>query len=564
MTQDIEELARKFALENAVNHDGKANAGSVIGKVIGTEPDLKDRISEVKEISASVTAEVNSLSAEEQLSQLRDIAPELLEKEKVAKELRLPDLEGAEGGVVMRLAPNPSGPLHLGHTRMAILNDEYVKRYGGKLIVRMEDTNPEAIMPEAYEMILADLDYLEVEYHEVVNQSERFDVYIEWATKLIELGKAYMCQCEPDSWRALKEEQKACPHRDADSDTNSDLWNKMLAGEFGQGDISLVVKTDLDHPNPAVRDFVAMRILDAEHPKTGDTHHVLPLYNFSVAVDDYLMGMTHVLRGKDHLNNTLRQEYVYEHLGWKKPYFHHYGWVSIEGTVLSTRQIKADIEDGQYPGWDDPRLGTVAALAKRGIQPQAIRNYWIEVGIKGVDIKFAWDNLFAYNKDIIDPIAHRYFFVWEPILVRIEGAQALEGKAPLLPDNPDAGYRETRLTADEEKFIYLNLTTDDLDALNPGSNIRLKDLCNLEYLGDRKFKYIGNDLDILKQGAGIAHWVGADNVPARVLMPDGETTYGAVERQAKDDAGNVVQFERFGFVRIEEEEEGIVGYFGHK
>lgn len=564
MSQELRELVRKYTLQNAINYEGKANPGPVIGKIM-MDPDMRDRIGEVKEIVLAVVDEVNGLSLEEQIEILKEEAPELLEREKIARVAELSKLEGTEGGVVMRLAPNPSGPLHIGHTRMAILNDEYVKRYGGKLIVRMEDTNPPTILPEAYDMIMADLDFLGVEVHEVVNQSERFEIYYEHATKLLEIGAAYMCSCIPDDWRKLKEEGKACPHRDVAPEAQLDLWKRMLADEFGEEEISLVVKTNLQHPNPAVRDFVGMRIVNAPHPKTGDKYKVYPLYNFSVAVDDHLMGMTHVLRGKDHLNNTIRQEYVYDYLGWKKPIFIHYGWVSIDDTILSTRQIKAAINDGQYTGWDDVCLGTVTALARRGIQPNAIRKFWIEVGTGDVDIKFSWANLFAYNKDIIHPIARRYFFVWAPTTIEITGIQSLEGKVRLHPDNPEMGEKVTSIKADENCIIRLVITAEDLSNLKPGYKVRLKDLCNLEYQNSNKFTYIGNDLSILKEGVGIIHWVPVDNLPTKVMMPDGEIIEGVSELATTDAVEEVIQFERFGFLKVEMAEDGsIVGYFGHK
>ncbi len=564
MTQDIEEMARKYGLANAIQHGGSANPGPIIGMIVGKNRDLKSRAKEVGQIVGKVMAEINSMSSEEQIAALEELAPELLVKEKKEKIMELAALEDAENGVVMRLAPNPSGPLHIGHTRMAMLNDEYVKRYGGKLIVRLEDTNPDTIMEDAFAMILEDLDYLGVEYHEVVNQSDRFDIYYEHARTLLEKRAAYMCQCDVDEWRDLKEQKQACPHRDTDPDDNLGLFERMLGGEFQPGEISMVVKTDIAHPNPAVRDFVALRLLDDAHPLTGNDFIAYPLYNYSVAIDDHLMGMTHVLRGKDHLNNTIRQEYVYDHMGWKKPHFYHYGWVSIDDTVLSTRQIKADIAEGKYSGWDDPQLGTVKSLARRGIQQEAIRNYWIEVGMKGVDIKFAWENLFAYNKDIIDKQAHRFFFVWDPVVIRVSGADKLEGKAPLLPDNPEAGYRITTHEKEDDGFIYLNITTEDLASLRPGSRIRLKDLGNIQFLGKREFKYIGNDLDIIKQGVKILHWAGSDNIRTEVHMPNGDVIKGIVEKDAMSSIDKVVQFERFGFLRLEKGDDGITGYFAHK
>jgi glutamyl-tRNA synthetase len=557
----LEELVRKFALQNAILHDGKADSGSVIGKVIGAKPELKSEIKEVMEVIKSVVSEVNKLPLEEQRKQLESLAPELLEK-KTAKKTGLPDLPNVEGEVVMRFAPGPSGPLHIGHTRAAVLNDEYVRRYGGKYHIRLEDTNPAKIDPEAYESILEDLKWLGCDYHAVTTQSDRFEIYYDLAKKLIELGKAYICSCNVEDWRKAKLEQKACPHRDLDANVQLEMWDKMMNGGFEEQEASYVVRTDLNHPNPAVRDFVGFRIVKSPHPKTGSKYMVYPLYNFSVAIDDHLMGMTHVLRGKDHLNNTHRQEYVFHHFDWKKPVYIHYGLVQIVDTTLKTTLISEGIKSGEYSGWDDIRLATLKSLAKRGIQKDAIRRYWVEVGIKEVDIKFSWDNLYAFNKDLVDSQANRYFFVSDPIALKITKTESLEGHAPYHPDFPQRGTRKIMLQGTDG--ITVNIPKNDYKSLKPGDKIRLKDLCNVKLLNETEAEYIGDDLSILKEGARIIHWVGEDVRKTKLFKPDGSLIKGLCEPVLEDDIGKVVQFERLGFVKIEKDAEMYNAYFAHR
>ncbi len=558
---ELEAVARKYALQNALEYGGKASPGPVIGRIMNEMPELRSRAREVAEAARAAISEVNSMAPDAQKAELGRMAPELLVKKKKEEMVReLPPLENSESGVVMRLAPNPSGPLHIGHTRMAILNDEYVKRYGGKLIVRMEDTNPPTVYPDGYRMICEDLDWLGVKYHEVVNQSSRFEIYYEYAEKILALGKGYMCSCPEEEWRKLKDESRECPHRNTAPEINVGLWRRMLAGEFQAHETSMIVKTDINHPNPAVRDFVAMRMVDEPHPLTGTRYRVYPLYNFSVAIDDYLMGMTHVLRGKDHLNNTLRQIYVYEHMGWKKPVFMHYGWVSIEDTVLSTRQIKAAIAKGEYSGWDDCRLGTVAALARRGIHPGAIRQYWKDVGTKAVDIMFSWDNLYAMNRELIDKDAVRLFFVPEPVEMKIASSEPLRSRAPMHPDRPELGTRDTSVEKNAKVFI----PGDDAKGLAKDDVLRLKDLGNFHVSG-KKLKHIGNDLAVLKTGARIVQWAGPDSMPAEVLKPDGSKIQGRVEKSAQGYLGKAVQFERFGFAKLDSVKDGVLtAFFLHK
>lgn len=554
-------MVRKYALQNAILHDGKADSKSVVGKVIAVEPELKSQIKEVMKVIKSVVSEVNKLSLEEQRKKLKSEAPELLEK-KTAKKAGLPDLPNVEGEVVMRFAPGPSGPLHIGHTRAAVLNDEYVRRYGGKYHIRLEDTNPAKIDAEAYDSILEDLKWLGMDYHAVTIQSDRFEIYYDLAKKLIEMGNAYICTCAVEDWRSAKSNQKACTHRELNVEAQLEMWDKMLGGSFEEHEASYVVKTDLSHPNPAVRDFVGFRIVKTPHPRTANKYFVYPLYNFSVAIDDHLMGMTHVLRGKDHLNNTHRQEYVFHYFNWKKPVYIHYGLVQIVDTTLKTTLISEGIRSGEYSGWDDIRLATLKSLAKRGIQPEAVRRYWVEVGIKEVDIKFSWDNLYAFNKDLVDAGANRYFFVSDPVAIKINGTETLEGHAPYHPDHPERGIRKIKLKGTDG--ITVNIPKNDFISLKPGDKIRLKDLCNLRLLNKNEAEYIGDDLSILKEGARIIHWVGEDVRKTNLFKPDGGVSKGLCEPVLEDDIGTVVQFERVGFVKIEKVDEKYNAYFAHR
>ncbi|MEW6069559.1 MAG: glutamate--tRNA ligase, partial [Candidatus Thermoplasmatota archaeon] len=442
-----------------------------------------------------------------------------------------------------------------------ILNDEYAKLYKGKLINRIEDTDPDRIDPEAYELIKEDLEWLEVKVHEEVLQSDRFEIYYEYAKKLLEQNNAYVCKCNAKDWRALKLSKKACEHRNLQVEKNLEEFDKMLNGFYTQEEASVIIKTNLEDPNPALRDFVALRICETPHPRTGSKYIVYPLMNFAVAIDDHLLGLTHVLRGKDHINNTYRQAWIFNYFNWPKPQYIHYGRVSIEQALLKTSKIKEGIRQGIYQSWQDPRLGTLLALRHRGIHPQAIRNLWIEAGIKEVDVQLAWENLYALNKQIIDKASNRYFFVWKPKLLEIAGIDKLEGHAPLHPDFKERGVRKAVL----EKPIKVFVSEDDLKALKVGHKIRLKDLCNIELLTESKAKYIGQDLAILRKGAKIIHWVPAkDNIKTRVFMPNGEVIEGVAEELVKYEIGNVVQFERFGFVKVDKLNEVLICYFAHK
>lgn len=544
----LEDEIRKLALQNAVQFKGTANPKSIVGKILGGHPECRADVPGTTELINKIVGDVNAMSPDAQKAELDSIDPSLAKKEKKVRTYELADLKNVEQGhTVMRIAPGPSGPLHIGHTRVSVLNDEYTKRYDGKLILRFEDTNPEKIDPDAYDMIPEDLDWLGVKIHEKFIQSERFELYYDTTRKLIEQGNAYVCTCDPEDWRKKKEAKIACPCRDLPVNEQLDRYDRMMEGGYEAGKAIAVVKTDIAHPNPAVRDFVALRLVDAPHPLTGDKYRAYPMMNLSVAVDDHYMGMTHVIRGKDHLNNTERQKYIFNYFGWKIPEYHHYGLVNIPDTVLKTSLIKQSIKAGEYSGWDDVRTGTVRALERRGIRPEAIRRYWVESGIKPVDIEFSWDNLYGMNRSIIDPVSHRYFFVENPVRYDIAADSVIAGRAPLLPDSPDAGYREYSI--DSPYTVFVN--GKDSAAFSKDGRIRLKDLCNLEY--GTPAKYAGNDVsDIRKYGMKAVQWVGRDSVPCSVAMPDGTVSEGLVESGVLGEkTGGTVQFERFGFVRIE-------------
>lgn len=558
MSAELKEAIRKYALQNACLFGGKANPKAVMGKVLAERPDLRSKAKEVSAAAEEVCREVEGMPFEDIQRAVEAIDPNLLKRTKTERRNVLPDLPGAvEGKVVMRMAPGPSGPLHIGHTRVALLNDEYVKRYKGKYIDRLEDTNPEKIDPEAYRMIPEDLAWLGVHVDETVVQSDRFEIYYDIARQLIDMGKAYVCTCPPEPWRQMKEEGKACPHRSQSSEEANEQFDRMLSHGFGEEEAVLVVKTDLKHPNPAVRDFVGLRVVDSvPHPRTGDRYTVYPMMNLSVAADDHLLGLTHVIRGKDHLNNTLRQEYIFNYFGWRKPSYHHYGLVHIPEAILKTSTIHKGILGGEYSGWDDVRLGTVRALAKRGIRAEAIRSYWLDVGMKDVDIEFSWENLYAFNKQIIDPVADRYFFVWDPEPLEIVGVDVLEARSPLHPDHPERGTRDHVL----RQPITVLMTREDLEGLRERGTVRLKDLCNLRW-ENGKGVYTGNDHGVLKEGVKISHWAPADGVEAEVHMPDGSVRKGIAERLPVQEKDKVVQFERFGFARVETTSPRLEAYF---
>ncbi|HJJ64802.1 MAG TPA: glutamate--tRNA ligase [Methanocorpusculum sp.] len=548
-----------LALQNAVKNKAVPRAGAVLGSVMGAHPELRSQAKEINAMLPAILAKVEALSAEEREAQLRELNPEAIEKmhEKKERIHELPTLPDAEGGVVMRFAPNPSGPLHLGHARASVLNDYYVKKYGGKFYYRVEDTDPKRVDPEAYDMVSEDLKWLGIGITDVVYQSDRFEIYYDLARELIKLGGAYMCDCDNAEFRDLKLKKQACPCRDLSVEENLKRFDDMLAGKYEEGQITMRVKTDIAHPDPAVRDFAAMRVLkEPKHPRKPEIF-VYPLMNFSVAVDDHLLGMTHVIRGKDHIANTRRQEYIYNYFGWKMPYFYHYGRMSIAGLELSTSGMRKGINEGLYTGWDDIHLGTLRALARRGIQAEAVRGAVVDIGMGDTDISFSWENLFAANKAIIDADADRYFFVPDAVEVTVTGAPEMTAHAPVYPNKPERGERLLPFTG---KVLLPRAEVEK------GGMLRLKDLFNIRMTGDASAEYAGESLaEARKEKAPIIQWLPAEKAaPCSLLTPEGMQE-GFAEPEVLNYEGKIVQFERVGFAKIDAVENGkAVAYHTHR
>lgn len=553
---DLEEIVYKHALLNAAKHKGSANPGAVIGSIMSQEPDLRSKAKEIGPMAGKIVAKVNSLSLDEQKEEMEKFNLEV-KTQKQVKEVGLQELPGTHENIVLRFAPNPSGPLHIGHTRAAVPNAEYVKRHDGKLILRIEDTDPKRVFEPAYEMIPEDLEWLGIHPDEVVYQSDRFEIYYDYARHLIEKGAAYMCTCDGATFKELKDDCKACPCRSNSVNENLELWEKFDTMEAGEAVLRL--KTDIQHKNPAIRDWVAMRLVDEKHPRLGNKYRIYPMMNFSVALDDHLMGMTHVLRGKDHLANSEKQKYLYNHMGWDVPEFIHYGRLKMEDITLSTSKALAGIEEGSYSGWDDPRLGTLRAVARRGINPKAIYDLITEIGVKMADSAISWKKIYGLNRNLLEPMANRYFFVENPILVNVNGYEAgsVVIERPLHADYLDRGNR--LLTFDGSAYLAFNDLNDGV--------VRLMDAVNAEVSGNKLTYHSATFEDARDIKAKIIQWVPSnENVNVKIVMDDASLKRGLGEIALRDlKVGDIVQFERIGFARLDEiKDDELIFYFAHK
>lgn len=568
---DIDAVARRYCLQNAVQYNGVADPKSTMGKVMGENPELRARAGEVMPALMKAAAAVNAMAPEEQRAALEAEAPELLEvkkREKLEGLKPLPGLDRLKGKPVLRFAPNPNGPLSLGHGRGVAIMSEYARMHGADIILRFDDTDPQ-VKPPLYDPDkgISAYDWIEEDYAwlagmpatRTVRASDRIETYYRYANQLILKGGAYVCNCDAEEWREKKNAKQPCPHRGMAPDVHLGAFEDMCEGTTKQGEAVLRIKTDIEHKDPALRDWTAFRIVadDAIHPReaAGEIPHFTcwPLLDFESAVEDHLQGVTHIIRGKDLMDSTRKQEFLYKHMGWDYPHTLYWGRVSIhEFGKFSTSAIRKGIEDGTYGGWDDPRLPTVRALKRRGYNAEAVRKFWVGLGLTEKDVAVSLENMDAEDAKAQDDAAPRFFFVPKPAAIEVDGIEGRVAKPLAYPSFPEKGSRTLTAT----RIVYA--PGDELK-----EKIRLKDLGNVDFEEDVG-QFAGEEMD---RGRAILQWLPTNQAaPIKVLRPrflkdgEGEVTLeeitGFVEPAAIE-AGGVVQFERFGFVHFEDEQTAI-------
>ncbi len=562
----VEREAEKHALLNAVKHESEANVGAVMGPLMGDNPDFRAHADAVPGIVGGVVSRVNDLDADARRARLETLAPEELadiEAEDEADDQSLPALANADAyeEIRMRCAPNPNGPWHIGHARMPAVIGTYRDRYDGWFCVRFDDTDPETKRPDldAYGAILEDLEYLGFEADEVYTASDRLETYYEHARRLIDAGGAYTCSCSGEDFSELKNAGEACPHRQKPVETVHEEFDDMIAGDYDSGEMVLRVKTDIDHKNPALRDWVAFRMVDTPHPREqAADYRCWPMLDFQSGIDDQLLDVTHIIRGIDLQDSAKRQRFVYDYFDWEYPEVLHWGHVQLDeyDVKMSTSTLKALVDDGELDGWDDPRAPTLESLRRRGINGEAITKAMVELGTSTSDVDLAMSSIYAANRDLIDEETDRRFFVRDGVEVGLGGSPPAEANPPLHPNHVDRGVR--KIPAGDAVF----LEPEDL----PGreEKIWLKGLGCFLYTRD-VLQYTGDPIDVVRDGdVDVIHWVPAEeNVPLTLRTMDGDVAGWAEPGVVAYESDDIVQFERVGFARLDVVDDEAVAYYSH-
>ncbi|MBS3058307.1 MAG: glutamate--tRNA ligase [Candidatus Diapherotrites archaeon] len=568
----FEDIAYRYAIKNAFLHEGKADINAVVGKVIALKKDL-DFVSAMPRIK-EIVKQVNAMGMDEIKEEYGKFSEnqgyELKPKE---KEEGLPSLEWAEKGeeVIARLAPNPSGPMHLGHARQAIPNWSYAEKYKGKFILKFDDTDPKIKKPmqmkEAIKSYTQDLEWLGVKKIEKIYfASDRIERHLQIAGELMAKGKAYVCTCDSEKWRSLIREKKACSCRLLPEKEQMQRWEKMLKHEFKEGEAVARIKTELENKDPSVRDWWLAKIVDnPEHsnPKTKG-FHVWPSYNLASAIDDHDLGITLIIRGQEHAQNATKQKFLYDYFGWKYPHAFHTGRIRLEGSLTSKSKIKKAIQEGDFSGLDDPRIGNIATLRRRGISPEAIEKIILSLGLNTNDAVISIDALYDANRKIIDPISDRISFVQEAFKLEVQFCPKVEAKIPVHPDFPEKGEKVFQLKEGNQEFLVsksevLKIKTNDTFRLRTAYNAKLTELGEKSAFAH----FTGTD----KIDRSTLVWLLPEQtVKVEITMPDGKKIEGIAEKfLAEKKQGDHVLLEKFGYCIIDEKVKSLVRlWYSHK
>jgi glutamyl-tRNA synthetase len=316
------------------------------------------------------------------------------------------DKDAKKGKIVVRFPPEPSGCLHIGHVKALYINACIAKKYGGTLIIRMDDTNPLLETDDFENAIIRDLNKLGINTDNVTHSSDYFDVLTNYCDQLLSDNKAYVDLTDVDKMRMMRDTGIKTEFRDASVADNIVRWRDMQTGTLKTGCIR--IKISIDHKNKAMRDPTIFRPVDAVHHKTGSKYKVYPTYDFACPIIDAIEGITHVFRSTEFNERDDQYRFILPVLNLSIPKLFHYGKLNILGTELSKRKIKDKVNKGEYDGWNDPRLYTLGGLLRRGLHLDGLEEFMKDTGYPGLGIEVEPVALWTINKKIIDKLSRRY------------------------------------------------------------------------------------------------------------------------------------------------------------
>ena len=439
------------------------------------------------------------------------------------------EASGKHGGrVKTRFPPEPNGYLHIGHAKAICLNFGLAAEFGGSTNLRFDDTNPEKEDEHFMNAMRRDINWLGFEWVEEHNASDYFEALYDYAVKLIEAGKAYVCSLSANEIRSyrgtLTEPGTDRPYRDRSVEENLDLFRRMRTGEFEDGAHVLRLKIDMASGNMNLRDPSIYRIRHIAHHQTGDAWCVYPLYDYTHCISDALEQITHSLCDTGFEDHRPLYDWVLTQLDVPgNPQQIEFSRLNLQYTVTSKRKLKQLIDEGFVSGWDDPRMPTIAGMRRRGYSPNALRDFCRRIGITKSDNNVELALLESCIREDLEPRAPRVMAVLNPLKLTItnfdpDATEQLE--VANHPKDPALGTRAVPLT----QSVYIDRSDFRLEAnrkykrLVLGQEVRLRGA------------YVIKAMDVRKNAAGEIEEVLCEYDPKTLgVNPEGRKVRGVIQ-----------------------------------
>ena len=569
--EDIKNEIRKFALQNAAEHDGQTRDKTILAKILGTKPELRKKVKEISPVIAEVVSEINQIPLEQQQKEIAEKYPELLQvEEKKPEQNVLPPLKNAEGkNIVTRFPPAPNGYPHIGHAKAAIISEEYAKMYEGKIILRFEDTNPGTERLEYYAAIKVGMDWLGIKFDSEQHVSDEIPLLYQKAEQLINSNDAYICTCKQDDISKDRREMRSCKCTTLNPEENQKRWKNMFNEKgYKEGQALLRFRGNMESANTTMRDPALFRINEKHHARLEQKYKVWPTYDFSGIILDSLNDVTHAMRSKEfelrkELHNTILQK-----LGLKIPEFLFFGRLELVGMPVSKSALKPLIENGKIPWYDDPRLPTLEGLRRRGIRPEAVRKFILSLGLTKNDTNSPFDALESFNRKIIDPDSIRLNLIKNPKKLSIAN---LPTNSIELPNHPTIDLGKRIVEVGENILV----SEEDMNDISVNDEIRLMSLGNVK-ITEIGSKFTGEYIDDeLKNNVKKVQWISENNaheikiiIPKQLFIDEkfNEESLQTLKvftesHYLKLKDNDEIQFIRFGYCRKESSHQAI---FTHK
>lgn len=498
-------------------------------------------------------------------------------------------LEKAEKGkVVTRFPPEPSGYLHIGHIKAAFLNSHLANLYEGRMLLRFDDTNPEKESDEFAQAIIRDVEALGIKFDGPDYMTNYFGQLEEIMTDLIKKGHIYADNTPKDQMRDDRDKGNPSKNREQKIEETLELWAKMrdpaVTEDSPIREYCLRARIDYKDNNKCMRDPVFYRFCFASHYRIGTKHKVYPTYDFACPIIDHLEGITHMMRTNEYADRIPMYRWLEKVMGYEEIQIYEYARLNMVHTILSKRNLKWFVENKKVEGWNDPRFPTLRGILRRGVTPDALKDFMLSIGPSKAAVLMRWDKLFQFNRQRVDPTAKRLFMVNKQGAVPVTILNFDDGLSPAEvnwhPKNEDLGKRQQIRSKDLliEKEDAQGLELDSKLTLYKWGNCRVADL---KKEGDQivglSVKLTPEDQDFKK--TKVAHWVPAgsnvevtlvefDHLIVKEKMDEKDNIEDLYNPDSRIESialaevnvsglqqGQVVQFERRGFYYLDKAQE---------